>query len=186
MRRLSKACTNESHPLYGAFMSSLSTAIFEWDPEDVALLKKAKEGELRNAGLSNPSSAAVTKAINKNEMARHCKRRTRGAADTVNLLDAIFSSASDLTDTLGTPLLRTDSSSIWQEQQRHVDCIQDPEGLQLYTRVRTLAKGGVSLPVYRCARGTVSLESFHAHLVNFIPGNFLSIKKMLFQIHTVG
>ena len=105
MRRLSKACTNESHPLYGAFMSSLSTAIFEWDPEDVALLKKAKEGELRNAGLSNPSSAAVTKAINKNEMARHCKRRTRGAADTVNLLDAIFSSASELTDTLGTFLL---------------------------------------------------------------------------------
>jgi hypothetical protein len=27
MRRLSKACTNESHPLYGTFMAKVSTAI---------------------------------------------------------------------------------------------------------------------------------------------------------------
>ena len=26
------------------------------------------------------------------------------------------------------------------------------------------------LPVYRCARGSTSVESFHHHLLNFIPG----------------
>ncbi len=33
-----------------------------------------------------------------------------------------------------------------------------------------ISKGGVLLPVFRCARGTTSLESFHSHLKNFIPG----------------
>lgn len=29
---------------------------------------------------------------------------------------------------------------------------------------------GIRLPVYRCARGSTSLESFHLHLARFIPG----------------
>ncbi|KAA8578286.1 hypothetical protein FQN60_016780, partial [Etheostoma spectabile] len=41
---------------------------------------------------------------------------------------------------------------------------------QLYTQTGRLTKGGVSLPVYRCARGSTSLESFHLHLNRFIPG----------------
>ncbi|KAL6475706.1 hypothetical protein MHYP_G00167460 [Metynnis hypsauchen] len=47
---------------------------------------------------------------------------------------------------------------------------QDPPGLQLYAKTGQLTKGGVVLPVYRCARGSTSLESFHRHLKNFIPG----------------
>ena len=31
-------------------------------------------------------------------------------------------------------------------------------------------KGQTNLPIYRCARGSTSLESFHHHLRNFIPG----------------
>ena len=33
-----------------------------------------------------------------------------------------------------------------------------------------MKKGGVVLKVYRCARGSTFLESFHSHLKNFIPG----------------
>jgi hypothetical protein len=43
MRRISKGCTNESHPLYGVLMAKLSGAIFEWDEKDVDLLRKAKK-----------------------------------------------------------------------------------------------------------------------------------------------
>ncbi len=63
MRRLSKACTNESHPLYGTFMAKVSTAIFEWDANDMALLRSAKKNELQLAGVRNPSGDAVGKAI---------------------------------------------------------------------------------------------------------------------------
>ena len=60
--------------------------------------------------------------------------------------------------------------AIWEEQQRHVGCIQDTENLPLYSKISTVKKGAHYLPVYRCARGSNSLESFHSHVVNFIPG----------------
>lgn len=41
-RRLSKACTNESHPLYGTFMAKISACIFEWDSGDMLQLKNVK------------------------------------------------------------------------------------------------------------------------------------------------
>lgn len=46
IRRLSTACNNESHPLYGIFMNGISAAIYRWDPEDVSLLRDAKRAEI--------------------------------------------------------------------------------------------------------------------------------------------
>ena len=34
--------------------------------------------------------------------------------------------------TLGCPLLREEIKKIWQEQKHHVECPQDPPGVQLY------------------------------------------------------
>ncbi|ROL46274.1 hypothetical protein DPX16_0721 [Anabarilius grahami] len=59
---------------------------------------------------------------------------------------------------------------IWRTQQRHIQCIQDPAGVQLYRKTGQVTKDGVILPVYRCARGSTSLESFHLHLNRFVPG----------------
>ena len=82
MRRLAKGCTNETHPLYGTFMGSLFSCIFEYDQGDYDLLTKAKRAELVRTGVSDPSPAAVRKAsIRKEELAYHCRRRTRGATD---------------------------------------------------------------------------------------------------------
>lgn len=62
---------------------------------------------------------------------------------------------------------------IWAEQRRHLACIQDPPGVELYRETGRLDSGGSSLPVYRCARGSTSLESFHLHINRFIPGKVL-------------
>ena len=71
------------------------------------------------------------------------------------------------------PLLDPDRIwDIWDSQKKHIKCIQDPEGIQLYVKTGSIKKGGVELPVYRCARGSTSLESFHLHLNRFIPGKF--------------
>ncbi|EFX60730.1 hypothetical protein DAPPUDRAFT_341760 [Daphnia pulex] len=137
-----------------------SKSIFEWDLGDVAT---TKEGELKKAGVSKPSTAAVNKANTKFELARHCRRRTRGEQETIRLIESLFLNAEYLTDFLGTPLLKEDAFEIWQEEQCHVKCLQDPVNAMLYTQTGTISKGGISLPVYRCARGTTSLESFHAH-----------------------
>nr|XP_046166284.1 uncharacterized protein LOC124002687 isoform X4 [Oncorhynchus gorbuscha] len=174
MRRFASGVTTESHQLYGPFMRQLSTCIFEWDAGDVCRLLEAKRSELeRKHGMVGLTEAEVSKKIGRKEIALHCRRRTRGAAATeVLLLDLLetFNSEKGL-DTLGIPLL--DSSriqAIWKEQRRHLHCIQDPPGVQLYTETGKITKGGVMLPVYRCARGSTSLESFHLHLNRFIPG----------------
>ncbi|KAG5277489.1 hypothetical protein AALO_G00118220 [Alosa alosa] len=39
---------------------------------------------------------------------------------------------------------------IWSIQRRYLDCIQDPEGVELYTQTGEVTKGGVMLPVFRC------------------------------------
>ena len=54
--------------------------------------------------------------------------------------------------------------TIWNEEKKHVQCMQDPLGVALYTVTGHITKGGVKLLVFRCARGTTSLESFHLHL----------------------
>ncbi|XP_071325834.1 uncharacterized protein [Trachinotus anak] len=65
-------------------------------------------------------------------------------------------------------------SEIWKSQRKHLACIQDPPGVQLYMQTGTVLKGGHRLPTYRCARGSTSLESFHLHLNRFIPGTLAS------------
>ena len=130
----------------------------------------AKKAEMVSAGIPDPSPSAIQKAISKDEMARHCKRRTRGVKQTTEAIEALLLSFSMATDTLGVPLLKEEIKSIWEEQQKHVACIQDPPGVQLYTVTGHILKGGVMLPVLRCARGSTSLESFHLHLARFVPG----------------
>lgn len=56
MRRFALAVTTDAHPLYGTFMSRLSAAaIFEWDREDLAMLRMAKRNELLAQGIVEPS-----------------------------------------------------------------------------------------------------------------------------------
>ncbi|XP_036943164.1 uncharacterized protein LOC119012987 [Acanthopagrus latus] len=177
MRRFAAGVTTEAHPLYGIFMARLSTCIFEWDPEDVAALRRAKEGELAARSVGNISEEAVTTRITRRELALHCRRRTRGVEETNRLIGSLislFDSASGK-DTLGVPLLDHERiQQIWMEQQKHLGCIQDPEDFQLYIKTGTLKKGNVELCCYRCARGSTSLESFHLHLNRFIPGTSAS------------
>ena len=172
MRRLAVGVTSESHPLYSVFMASLSRCIFEWDQQDLDSLYAAKKSELIGNGVKNPSSEAVRSAVGKKELAQHCRRRTRGVETTESLLDSLFTTMATATDALGVPLFREEMlAEIWPEQRKHVPCIQDPPEIPLYTETGQIKKGGKSLPVFRCARGTTSLESFHLHLARFIPGN---------------
>ena len=123
----------------------------------------------------------VISRITSRELALHCHRTTRSAEEiTENITNLIEAFDGDQGhDTLGVPLFN--HTRIWEEWEKareHVSCILDPPGIQLYTEVGTTTKGGVELKVYRCARGSTSLESFHLHLNHFIPGKLsLSVCK---------
>ena len=44
-----------------------------------------------------------------------------------------------------------------------------------------MTKGNIKLPIYRCARGSTFLESFHLHIARFIPGS--TANDMTFQAY---
>ena len=173
MRRLSIGCSTDAHPLYGDFMARLSQCIFKWEEEDVNLLKRAKRAELLRQHIPNPTETDVIRAIKKDELSLHCRRMTRGTRETQNLIMDLIEAMEDDKglDILGVPLFDgAKMRDIWSKQSHHVACLQDPADIQLYTKIRTQKKGGLELPVYRCARGSTSLESFHLHMNRFIPG----------------
>ncbi|KAK5931582.1 hypothetical protein CesoFtcFv8_000136 [Champsocephalus esox] len=143
--------------------------IFEWDAEDMSLLETALQAD---GSRRTPSSK---------EMGRHCRRRTRGAQETGRLLTEAVEAFKRATDTRNVPLLdQRRMEQILETQRQHIACIQDPAGVRLYTRTGQLTRGGVSLPVYRCARGSTSLHSFHLHVHGFIPGS--SARGTFFQM----
>ena len=173
MRRFASVCTTDAHQLYGTFMSRLSMCIFKWSPDDVAALVEAKRSQLQARAVPNPSNADVLGCLTRRELAQHCRRTTRGVEATTALIDSLLTSLSGDSgrDSLGVPLLAEEKVwDLWDSQKRHVACIQDPPGVVLYTEVRKMKKGTKTLPVFRCARGSTSLESFHLHLARFIPG----------------
>ncbi len=174
MRRFNCGLTTEHHPLYGTFCSKLSCCIFEWDQEDVKELKVAKRGEWKSShGGQAPTEAQLMASISPGELAKHCRRRTRRAEEIRAMISGLLESVWELTDTTGFHLVNPDSMHhVWEMQQKHLECIQDPPYVELYTKTGTLQKGGKVLNVLRCGRGSSSLESFHRHQCAFIPGKF--------------
>ncbi|XP_052429310.1 uncharacterized protein LOC127970861 [Carassius gibelio] len=184
MRRIALGCTTDAHQLYPIFMSRLSACIFEWDAADVSILRKAKRELLMSQGWPALTDEDVNKHLTREELALHCRRRTRGEETTILLLEQLLTEllSSKGNDSLGVPLLdRERMEHIWCVQKKHIKCIQDPLGVALYTETGSLTKGGVLLKTYRCARGSTSLESFHLHLNRFIPGT--SANSLNFQIY---
>ena len=177
MRRLALGCAADAHQLYPLSMSRLSVCIFEWDAADLALLCAAKRQQLQSQGQSSLTESDLKRYLTKEELALHCRRRTRGEETTIQLLEDLLRGLMGTkgNDSLGVPLFdRERMEHIWRVQRKHVKCIQDLPGVALYTKTGELTKGGSRLPTFRCARGSTSLESFHLHLNRFIPGLCLS------------
>ncbi len=59
---------------------------------------------------------------------------------------------------------------VWENQQKHLECIRDPPGRNMYTITKYVTRNGVRLPWYSTVRGSNSLEGFHSFLPNMIPG----------------
>ncbi|KAI9541920.1 hypothetical protein NQZ68_026385 [Dissostichus eleginoides] len=167
MRRLAVGCTTDAHPLYPTFMGCLSACIFEWDARDLTLLRQAKRALLVKEGVPGLTDQMVDGKISKKELSLYCRRRTRGEVATITLIEQLLEKlgGNNGRDLMGVPLLeQVRMEHIWRVQRRHVKCIQDVPGVQLYTVTGTTTKGGILLTKYRCARGSTSLD---ANALNF-------------------
>ncbi|XP_026051984.1 uncharacterized protein LOC113038622 isoform X1 [Carassius auratus] len=171
MMRFTAGITSESHPLYGPFMGRLFSCIFEWDAEDLKRLQEAKQLELRQTKDVKASNKPTAE-----ELVQHCRHQTREPQVTKQLIEQL------LQDFMGNKLLdQKRIEEIWRAQQCHLLCIQDPPGVQLYRKIGEVTRGGLILPLYHCARGVGSLESFHQHLNHFIPGT--STNDLYFHVY---
>ena len=173
MRRFSAGCTTDAHHLYGTFMGMLSHCIFQWDPNDLKELLSAKRSQLEAMGVRDMSDEDLIKRVSRDELALHCRRSTRGEKETTSLISRLLEAfdGDKGRNTQGVPLIDSQRMrEVWDAQKKHIACIQDPANYELYIETGKVKKGGIPLPVYRCARGSTSLECFHLYLARFIPG----------------
>ncbi|RXN28818.1 hypothetical protein ROHU_018996 [Labeo rohita] len=135
-------------------------------------------GELeQNQAIRGLTNEQLAGRLTSKQLAHHCRRRTRGVEETEKLISEMLAAFTDSRETMGIPLIDQERMDvIWDTQRRHLPCIQDPPEVQLYTQTGSITKGGLTLPVYRCARGSTSLESFHNHLNRFIPGTSANLE----------
>ena len=67
-------------------MGRLSRVIFEWSEDDLRLLSDAKQGQLIERHLTDPTDDDIVRWLTKHELALHCRRKTRGVEETTRLL----------------------------------------------------------------------------------------------------
>ncbi len=170
MRRFTAGLTTEHHPLYGTFCSKLSSCIFEWDKDDIACLKEAKKSMLlKKHGGHIPTEAQILSSITSSELAKHCRRRTRGGGRN----SCLDSRTAELH-------VGTDRHNWFAPHQsgEHDACVGGAtEAFTLrprstrcsaYTKLGSgLQKGDKVLDVLRCGRGSSSLESSSSPPVHF-------------------
>ncbi|XP_062239342.1 uncharacterized protein LOC133949157 [Platichthys flesus] len=164
MQGFKKGFNDDNQQLCSLFMTHLSTAIFEWDSGDLSRLEEAKQSE-------EEGDACVQ--LTSKELASHCRRRTRGVLETERLIQEVLDYFWVATDSMGIPFIdHAKMEEVWSMQRRHLHCIQDPPGVELYVKTGEVTMGDVMLPVICCARGSTSLESFHRHMCRFFPCRF--------------
>ncbi|KAJ8333470.1 hypothetical protein SKAU_G00414780 [Synaphobranchus kaupii] len=185
IRRFTRGLMTEHHPLYGTFCSKLSSCIYEWDQDEICRLKEAKRAELKKKHAGNaPTEVKILANISSSELANHCRRRTRGVEETQRMIKGLLKSMWELSNTSGLRLINPESMApVWDMQQKHLPCIQDPPGVEVYTKLGSGSqKGDKVLDVLRCGRGSSSVESFHRYQCTFIP--FLTVQPEVYILRT--
>ena len=79
---------------------------------------------LTAAGVLGVTDDAARKAISKDELQQHCRRRTKGTEATISAIEGLLLSLESATDSLAVPLFTELMVDVWQDQKRHVKCLQ--------------------------------------------------------------
>ena len=164
MCRFIEGVSSDAHPKYPLFMSRLACCIFDFEPTDLANLRAAV---LNNMVQTTGSTAVklqdlVDAAIQKKELERHVRRKTAPVDVAHERVEALIEACKgdQGLDLVGNFLFNDKMDAVWKKESRHLKCLQDPSQ-ELYTVTHHVTKGGLKLPVYRCARGSSSLECCH-------------------------
>lgn len=174
IHRFDAALRTDHHPKYSLFKSALSAAVFAYNKDDVALLVQAIRAGHPTSYASLTDSQLIELHVSKSDLSHHVRRITVGTQETYARVQSaidILKGAAGMDE--NQVHLFKDAAAIdhvWENQQKHLECIQDPPGRNMYTITKYVTRNGVRLPRYSTVRGSNSLEGFHSFLPNMIPG----------------
>ena len=173
MRCIAVGCTTQSQPKYAIFLGRLFHCTFVWSQEDLKPLIPATHCKVTTNGVKDPSEEDFIKKSAKKSLRPIATGKSLVWKKPTYLIHDLIDTFQDEQggDTLGVPLLNANQIwDIWDSQNSHIACIQDPDEVQLYIKTGVVTKGGVELPLYRCTQGSTSLKSYHIYHNRFIPG----------------
>lgn len=177
MRRFTRECVSEHHPLYSSFCKFLSAAFVVVDQSDLQKLKEAYSF----CGISpaNPT---------KQHIREHCRTKIPQPRELLQRVEDVLHHFYLAKDPNGVLLFKPSMLKLWRIQRVHIlrGCLSDPEvgeGI-LYRYGGTMqlnyTKGeGAAVPIWIPVRGTSQQEGFHYHQAQWVTGNRVSSE--LFQ-----
>ncbi|KAL2080692.1 hypothetical protein ACEWY4_024485 [Coilia grayii] len=168
------AVVKQSHAKYGTFMSAMAGAVMAYKRADMMLLIQAVRF----------GNSEMYDRYTKQEMMAFLKPHQETAMVVESILTELRGPAG--LDIDGIHLFKSTEAvdAHWAVASKHLSCMQDPPGVQLYVSVKVVEMNGIRLNKYRCRRGSNSLEGLHAHLFNAIPSQHCGITP--FQIQRVN
>nr|XP_055035494.1 uncharacterized protein LOC129423265 [Misgurnus anguillicaudatus] len=177
LRRFSRECTSEHHPLYSTFCQLLSAAFFVVDQDDF----KRLEAAYAFCGIhpANPT---------KQHTREHCRTKIPQPTELLVRVEKVLSHFHLATDPNNVPLFKSSMLKTWRIQRVHIlrGCLSDPElsaGI-MYRYGGTLQLNhvpdeGAKVPIWIPVRGTSQQEGYHFHQAQWITGTHVSSE--LFQ-----
>uniref|UniRef100_A0A1A7WYD0 DUF6729 domain-containing protein n=3 Tax=Iconisemion striatum TaxID=60296 RepID=A0A1A7WYD0_9TELE len=177
LRRFSRECTSEHHPLYSTFCQLLSAAFTVVDQEDLKKLKAAYEF----CGISpaNPT---------KQHTREHCRTKIPQPLERLDRVDKVMKRFYLAKDPNDVPLFKPSMLKMWRIQRVHIlrSCLSDPElkeGIMFRyggtLQLNHVPGEGAKVPIWMPVRGTSQQEGYHFHQAQWITGTQVSTE--LFQ-----
>ncbi|XP_076837142.1 uncharacterized protein LOC143482626 isoform X2 [Brachyhypopomus gauderio] len=177
LRRFSRECTSEHHPLFSNFCQLLSAAFSVVDQEDLNNLRDAYV--FCGIHPANPT---------KQHVREHCRTKIPQPMELLNRVEKVLRHFHLATDPNDVPLFKSSMLKTWRIQRVHIlrGCLSDPELSQgiMYRYGGTLQLNhipgeGAKVPIWIPVRGTSQQEGYHFHQAQWITGTHVSTE--LFQ-----
>ncbi|XP_056620714.1 uncharacterized protein LOC130434530 [Triplophysa dalaica] len=112
--------------------------------------------------------------VSREQLKHHVRRVTLGAQETFRLIQIAIDELKGPAgvDEGGVSLFKSAEAidGVWEGQQRHLECIQDPPEMSMYRVAHSTNINRMEVPYFKCLRGSNSLEGFYKTLPHMIPG----------------
>ncbi|XP_056432004.1 uncharacterized protein LOC130370300 [Gadus chalcogrammus] len=174
IKRFDAAVRTDHHPKYALFKSALSAAVFTYNKDDMALLIQAIRAGNTTRYASLTDAEMIEIYFSEEDLRHFVRRITLGAQESFLRVQTAINSLKGAAglDENQAPLFKDAAAidRVWENQQKHLECIQDPPGRDMYTVMKVVTRNSVRMPYYTTVRGSNSLEGIHFFLPWMLPG----------------